>query len=578
MGKNYIPADDEELERLPEASPKRKGTQGFDGVGPRKRLDVPVSFLHMNCMLCFNLSNGVLLASYMLLVLPLESERIDKGSRSVILGSLMFIAGVTQLINPLVGLLSDRCMSSWGRRRPFIVLGGVAGILGIIAQDWASMNRNPVMYYVAYAMSMLALNTAYTAVVGIMPDLVPAEQAGMASGIAALHTVGGANLGFLVYANTVGSNDARLHAMYMSFVVITTACIALTVFACDEVPLLASDADNDDDQVGCAEPADAENGEEPQQQQQQQLPVAPARPPRSPSAASRANTRCFSQPVRHKYIIDSYYIDPRKHRDFTFVFWSRTFYYLGASVQTFFKFYLHDIVGVEDAEGAIVKTAIIGQLCAALTAIPTGCLSDRCGRVRKPFIYAACAVLAAGNVVNCFVRSEFEVYIVCGILGCANGVYLSMDAALALDTLPSGDEAARFMGVWGIGCFLGGAVGPVLGGPILEFCGKSLDGSAYRYNGYAILLVFAGICFLLSGVILHFVTTEGEGGGAWPWCVWIRRHARKLRSYGLQDIWNSAKAVIPYFTPTLPGNSPCPAHSSLKVHARGNAGPNWLNA
>merc|ERR1719473_832768 len=112
--------------------------------------------------------------------------------------------------------------------------------------------------------------------------------------------------------------------------------------------------------------------------------------------------------------------------------------------------------------------------------------------MRRPFIYGACVVLAAGNVANCFVRDRHDVFVVCGILGGANGVYLAMDAALALDTLPSGEEAARFMGVWGIGCFLGSAIGPVLGGPLLMLCGHNPSKPwAYSYTGYAILLGFA---------------------------------------------------------------------------------------
>merc|ERR1719217_504904 len=108
---------------------------------------------------------------------------------------------------------------------------------------------------------------------------------------------------------------------------------------------------------------------------------------------------------------------------------------------------------------------------------------------------------------------------VAGLLGCANGIYLSMDAALALDHLPSGDEAARFMGIWGIGCFLGSAIGPVLGGPVLSFFGHdSANPQAYTYHGYATLLIFAALCFGLSGYILRYVGGQVEG----PWCVCIR--------------------------------------------------------
>lgn len=187
-------------------------------------------------------------------------------------------------------------------------------------------------------------------------------------------------------------------------------------------------------------------------------------------------------------------------------------YYFSCSVQTFFKFYLKDIVHVADPDASIVRIALIGQACAAVTAIPAGLLSDRVGQMRKPFIYGACAVLALGNVANCFIRSETDALVVGGFLGAGNGVYLAMDAALALDHLPSGDEAARFMGVWGIGCFLGAALGPLLGGPILALSGRdssSID--AYNYSGYAILLSMAALGFMASGALL-FKVGDGEEG------------------------------------------------------------------
>jgi len=477
--------DVDEKENSPTSELTAYGRHGFTGnAALAAQLVQAPSFIRMNFMLCFNLCNGVLLASYMLLVLPLESQKIDATQRSIVLGSLMFIAGITQLINPMVGLLSDRCTFSWGRRRVFVLAGGFCGAVGIVIQDFASVLRIPSLYYLAYTISMLALNTAYTAVVGIMSDLVPAELSGTASSIAAFHTVAGANLGFLVYNNVDGDPNQRLHAMYMAFVGVTVFTVVSTLLACNEVPLVKNVVSSS-----------CEKGVE---DVEQEADVNAGR--------IMVDSRLMASPLRYKDLIGAYYIDPRKHFDFTLVFWSRTLYYFGGSVQAFLKYYLQDVVGIADAEAAIVKTAIIGQICAAITSVPTGLVSDRMGRIRKPFIYFACMILAVGQVVICFARTEFELFVVCGVIGCANGMYLAMDAALALDTLPSGEEAARFMGVWGIGCFVGGALGPCLGGPILAMCGRNpLKSEAYHYVGYLILFGMAAACFLVSGVILYYV-------------------------------------------------------------------------
>jgi len=519
--------------------PKNKDKQAGSSVDPSP----PMSFVHMNCILCFNFVNGVLLGSYMLLILPLESQRIDYENRSMVLGVLMFLSGFTQLITPMVGLLSDRFMCSMGRRRPFITLGAIFGIAGIFGQDVASMNRIPWLYYITFTTAMFGLSTAYTAVVGLMADLVPAKQTGTGTGIAALQSVLGASAGFLIWDSIpAGNDDEHLHLMYMSYISITVACIFVTMVTSKEVPL----------QVILENKADkAEKAEH--------------------GGSAVSPSQWFAPTVQARDVIASYWIDPRLHFDFTMVFWSRTFYYLSCSVQTFFKYYLKDIVGVADAEASIVRIALIGQACAAVTAIPAGLLSDRIGQMRKPFIYGACVVLALGNVANCFLRNETDALVIGGFLGAANGVYLAMDAALALDHLPSGDEAARFMGVWGIGCFLGAALGPLIGGPILAFSGHAVNNpDAYNYNGYVILLCFAASGFGASGAILHKVGNHDDkddkahSGGIWVFvnkCLFSKRahDVRKVMSHGPPDM-ASINEALPWVAGSsimnLPESSP----------------------
>jgi len=547
------PQADETTNAIPCASDESAGSAILE----------PPTFLRMNLMLSFNLCNGVLLSSYMLLILPLESERFDHENRSMVLGSLMCIAGVTQLINPFVGIMSDRCMDPRGRRRPFILVGGLVGCLGIFVQDIGSSRRNQTVYYLAYTASMLALNTSYTAVVGIMSDMIPSELSGTASGIAALHTLAGANLGFVVYNSVTGSIEERLHYMYMAFIVILTVCVTITVCSTNEIALTDdfSDAEGEFRLEGDA------LGKPTRTRIHGDAEAAPEKVVRTRSPRRR---RCLTAPVRYRDLLDAYFIDPRKHFDFTLVFWSRTFYYLGASVQAFFKYYLKDVIGVEDPEAAIIKTAVIGQLCAACTAIPTGLLSDYIGKSRKPFIYAACVILAAGQILNCLATSEVEVYFIAGFLGCGNGIYLAMDAALALDTLPSGDEAARFMGVWGIGCFLGGAIGPVLGGPLLTLCGHNpARPDAYNFNGYAILLVIAAICFLISGAILFYVGSQANC--TLPECRCVRRNLHKSHFRSIYDLITSMTSCMLYVFSASIGLFPKRWFSQ-----RGNA-PTWLN-
>ncbi|PBP28734.1 general alpha-glucoside permease [Diplocarpon rosae] len=52
--------------------------------------------------------------------------------------ALVWIAGPLSgaLVQPYVGILSDNCRSSWGKRTPFMVFGGIATILSLLCLAW----------------------------------------------------------------------------------------------------------------------------------------------------------------------------------------------------------------------------------------------------------------------------------------------------------------------------------------------------------------------------------------------------------------------------------------------------------
>ena len=88
-----------------------------------------------------------------------------------------------------------------------------------------------------------------------------------------------------------------------------------------------------------------------------------------------------------------------------------------------------------------------------------------------------------------------------------------METSLAVDTLPkdynvgpSGGNA-QLLGIWGVAAFLGSALGPMIGGPLLYFFGQdhTNDGQDYTIRGYTILLSLSTLYFLLSAICLRSV-------------------------------------------------------------------------
>jgi len=181
--------------------------------------------------------------------------------------------------------------------------------------------------------------------------------------------------------------------------------------------------------------------------------------------------------------------------DFFWVWISRTLYYLGGSTNSFLQFYLRDrlrrpsspavptsrlvallssvagvVVPPNDPARATCGLALAGYVAGGLAAVPSGALSDRVGR--KPLVVAACffMIVALFGLAESTSPNAVLAFALLGGLG--NGTYQSVDLALAVDTLPDPREAAMYMGIWGIGAFIGASLGPAIGGPLLLFFGK----------------------------------------------------------------------------------------------------------
>jgi len=94
------------------------------------------------------------------------------------------------LMQGVMGIISDRSTSRFGRRRPFILIGGVTEVLVFIGIGViAATLEGETGYWVLFAatiLSMLTSNTGQAAVQGLIPDIVPESKHGLFSGFKAL--------------------------------------------------------------------------------------------------------------------------------------------------------------------------------------------------------------------------------------------------------------------------------------------------------------------------------------------------------------------------------------------------------
>lgn len=92
------------------------------------------------------------------------------GLSPVVAGSIRTIAGIWDAVNdPIVGTLSDRTQSKWGRRYPWMIWGAVPlGVFfflhWVVPQFSANPSRQEFGLFAFYVLMSVLFNTAYTAV------------------------------------------------------------------------------------------------------------------------------------------------------------------------------------------------------------------------------------------------------------------------------------------------------------------------------------------------------------------------------------------------------------------------------
>lgn len=367
--------------------------------------------------------------------IPAEVLRLagDTGSKEqglgLVLGIGAFVAMITQ---PLAGAASDRSLARWGRRRPFMAVGTLLACLALFV-----MARAPHLtaYGAAFLLLQLTLNISSAGYQGLIPDLVPADQRGTASGYMGLMTM----LGTLAGLGLAGVmlSQGLVMPLYATLIGVLLAGLLVTLAFVKEKPL-----------------------------------------------ATRA-------PFDWKQFLSGFWINPRKEPDFSWLFVTRAIAMLGFyTLLNYLEYYLRDVVGRTDFE---IATSIVGgavMIGAAASTLTAGALSDRVDR--RLLVCIAAALMGATALV--FVTSPpfWLILMFAVVFGVGYGAFTSVDWALAVDVLPAAKDAGKDLGVWSISTTMPQVVAPLLGVLILSQYEHNLPA------GYAMLYVCAGVFFLLG--------------------------------------------------------------------------------
>jgi len=434
----------------------------------------PIDYVKVT-ILGFGLSG--LWASLHTVVLQLRLlDFVPESQKNSYLGWLTFAGLVlAMLVQPIVGNMSDRSGFSWGRRRPYILVGSLALLLLLPGIGlWA----NYAAVFVCYCLMQVFSNTAQGPYQGFIPDLVPTDKRGLASGVKSLmEVVGGVSLARLAayFMDQYTPGEAGywlwLTLGTLGAVFLITALITLITVR---------------EQPGTG----------------RQVVVSPTSKER-PEAGGSIITLLGN-------ILTGEYIDAmvtllvhlfkrllsnvKQHRSFVWFLVSRCLLGIpGVVLQTFALYYLTDVIGMENPASAATNLLIV--VGAALIAVVyfAGRLSDRIGR--KPIMIASGVVGAAGTVLLYLSDSFTQVLLSGACIGLASGAFLSTSWAMATDLAAEGEEA-KYLGLTNLAMAAGSALARLIG-PVID-----LFNTVGTNMGYSVMLLACFLCFIVGSLLV----------------------------------------------------------------------------
>src|SRR5581483_2011812 len=143
------------------------------------------------------------------------------------------------LIQIFAGALSDRATFHLGRRRPFIMGGMLVGLFGLYLMGHA---HSLATLAGAFLVLQLGFSFGQSAYAALIPDRVPAEQRGGASGLIGLMALLGSIVAAIVAGKVVKEGSyASFATMYWIIIVIQLLLTTTTTLTIREDPLQLSE-------------------------------------------------------------------------------------------------------------------------------------------------------------------------------------------------------------------------------------------------------------------------------------------------------------------------------------------------
>lgn len=364
--------------------------------------------------------------------IPKTFAFLDDATKGVNLSIVAAVGGVVViLITPLFGRLSDRTMSRLGKRRPWILGGALAGMLGVVV---LAISTELWQVIIGWAITQAGFGATNAAVHALLADQIRKSVRARVSAAASAANAVALIVGSLLIAAL--PNDQQW-AWFIVPGVIGTIFSLFLFFRLRDI-------------------------------------VRTDKP----------------EPWRWSDVLSTYWLNPVKYRDFFWAWACRLLVTMSIfTVSTYLLFFIIDRLGVpkEQASGVFATVLIAFTLTSIVTTLVFGWISDRTGR-RKAIVWVS-ALLSAGGLILAAVAPDLGTFLVAmSLVGAAQGAFVSVDIAMMTEVLPTFEEAGKDLGIVSLSYQVPQVLVPVMAIPLL-----AIGGGGENYAALFIAAIVCGI-------------------------------------------------------------------------------------
>lgn len=370
------------------------------------------------------------------ILLPLQVTGIDPANKVANLAVVTTIGALAAMLaQPIAGVISDRTRTKFGRRAPWMVLGTLVGsgfliLLGTTNALWQIV--------LLWTLVQISYNFAQGPLTAVMPDRVPPKFRGTFSAVIGAATMI-AGLGGTIVAAVFSESLPTGFLVFAGLSILTTLLFVLF----------------------------------------------------NPDTSSKSME---VRPFELTTFLKAFWVNPKEHPDFIWAIFGRFLLYAGYfAIMNYNLFLLQDYVGLGAEAVKYAPLVMVVALPFLLISISiAGPWSDRVGQ-RKPFIFAAAAIVAVAQLIPFFMPSMTGMFLYAAISGFGFGAFQAVDNALVTEVLPASEDAGKDLGIVNIAATLPQTIAPALGGSVVLLMG---------YQG---LFPVAAVLSVLGGISIYMI-------------------------------------------------------------------------